>query len=621
MIQFENVSKSFPTGDLFTNVNLGIKSGMRAGLIGKNGSGKTTLLKMMLGDEQQDSGNIKKMKGLTIGYLAQEITVGTERSILEEVLASYPEAHELEKKILSLSEAISKSPGDKKLSMELGDAQNNFDAIGGWSLEKNAKKILSGLGFKEDQFLKQMEKFSGGWRMRVALASILLQKPDILFLDEPTNHLDLDATIWLEKFLSEWKGGMVVISHDRTFLDRSINTIIEIDLKRVRLFHGNYSEFVKSKDLEVQQQRNAYKNQQKEIKDTERFIERFRYKNTKATQVQSRIKRLDKMEKLEMPSEDNISFVLNIPQTERSPLKIVSCIGVKKDYGDVKVFDHLDFIVERGFKIGLVGVNGAGKSTLMKLLSGKEKPTKGSVVYGPEIKVGYYAQHQLETLEPKDTVYETISRISSGWTENEIRTYLGSFLFSGEEITKYVSVLSGGERARLALAKMLVLPVNILFLDEPTNHLDMTSRTIIEMALAKYKGSIVCISHDRHFLNKVTNMTCEIERGTVNTYQGNYEYYEWKKNSLIQNNPVKTVLKSELNKKNDYQEQKKIKNRLAWINKRFLAIEEEMKKLNLDILDPKNMSDAVVLQKSLDSIKDLENEYLDLIQEKEEKEL
>ena len=621
MIQFENVSKSFPTGDLFTNVNLGIKSGMRAGLIGKNGSGKTTLLKMMLGDEQQDSGNIKKMKGLTIGYLAQEITVGTERSILEEVLASYPEAHELEKKILSLSEAISKSPGDKKLSMELGDAQNNFDAIGGWSLEKNAKKILSGLGFKEDQFLKQMEKFSGGWRMRVALASILLQKPDILFLDEPTNHLDLDATIWLEKFLSEWKGGMVVISHDRTFLDRSINTIIEIDLKRVRLFHGNYSEFVKSKDLEVQQQRNAYKNQQKEIKDTERFIERFRYKNTKATQVQSRIKRLDKMEKLEMPSEDSISFVLNIPQTERSPLKIVSCIGVKKHYEDVKVFDHLDFIVERGFKIGLVGVNGAGKSTLMKLLSGKEKPTKGSVVYGPEIKVGYYAQHQLETLEPKDTVYETISRISSGWTENEIRTYLGSFLFSGEEITKYVSVLSGGERARLALAKMLVLPVNILFLDEPTNHLDMTSRTIIEMALAKYKGSIVCISHDRHFLNKVTNMTCEIERGTVNTYQGNYEYYEWKKNSLIQNNAVKTVLKSELNKKNDYQEQKKIKNRLAWINKRFLAIEEEMKKLNLDILDPKNMSDALVLQKSLDSIKDLENEYLDLIQEKEEKEL
>jgi ATP-binding cassette subfamily F protein 3 len=294
---------------------------------------------------------------------------------------------------------------------------------------------------------------------------------------------------------------------------------------------------------------------------------------------------------------------------------------VKKDYGDVKVFDHLDFIVERGFKIGLVGVNGAGKSTLMKLLSGKEKPTKGSVVYGPEIKVGYYAQHQLETLEPKDTVYETISRISSGWTENEIRAYLGSFLFSGEEITKYVSVLSGGERARLALAKMLVLPVNILFLDEPTNHLDMTSRTIIEMALAKYKGSIVCISHDRHFLNKVTNMTCEIERGTVNTYQGNYEYYEWKKNSLIQNNAVKTVLKSELNKKNDYQEQKKIKNRLAWINKRFLAIEEEMKKLNLDILDPKNMSDALVLQKSLDSIKDLENEYLDLIQEKEEKEL
>ena len=618
MIQFENVSKSFPTGDLFTNVNLGIKGGMRAGLIGKNGSGKTTLLKMMLGHEHQDSGNIKKTKGLTIGYLAQEITVGTDRSILEEVLASYPEAYELERKMLSLSEAISKDPEDKRLALELGEAQTSFDAIGGWSLEKDAKKILSGLGFKEEQFLKQMEKFSGGWRMRVALASILLQKPDILFLDEPTNHLDLDATIWLEKFLSEWKGGMVVISHDRTFLDRSINTIIEIDLKRIRLFQGNYSEFMKSKDLEIQQQRNAYKNQQKEIKDTERFIERFRYKNTKATQVQSRIKKLDKMEKVEMPSEDNTSLALNIPQPERSPLKIVSCMDVKKDYGEVKVFSDLDLIVERGNKIGLVGVNGAGKSTLMKLLAGIEKPTEGSVAYGPEIKVGYYAQHQLETLESKDTVVETISKISSGWTENEIRTYLGSFLFSGEEITKYVSVLSGGERARLALARMLVLPVNILFLDEPTNHLDMTSRTIIEMALEKYQGSIVCISHDRHFLNKVTNMTCEVEGGTVNTYQGNYEYYEWKKNSLLKKDPIPTVLKKEINKKNNYQERKKLKNRLAWINKRFLSIEEEMSNLNLDILDPKNMSDADVLQNRLDTLKDLEKEYFDLINEKEE---
>ena len=389
MIQLESVSKSYPNGLLFSNVNLYIKRGMRIGLVGQNGSGKTTLFRLMFGEENQDSGNIQKEKSLTIGYLEQEIITGTGRSIIEEVLASYPEAAETEKLMMSLSNAVKDDPNNNSLINKLGEVQNKYEAIGGWTLEKNAKKILGGLGFRDLQFHEPMESFSGGWRMRVALASILLQEPDIIFLDEPTNHLDLEATIWLEDFLTEWKGAMMVISHDRAFLDRSVNHIIEIDLKKVNIYHGNYSDYVKEKHIRIEQQRGAYKNQQKQIKDTERFIERFRYKNTKATQVQSRVKQLDKMNLIEEPTVDRAVMNLMIPQPNRSPLKVASCINVKKEYGNNRVFDDLDFDVERGQKIGLVGYNGAGKSTLLKMLAGVEKVTQGEVRYGNDIKIAY----------------------------------------------------------------------------------------------------------------------------------------------------------------------------------------------------------------------------------------
>ena len=302
MIRLENMSKSFPDGDLFNHVNIFIKRGMRIGLVGPNGSGKTTLLRIMLGKESPDSGSIQVDKSTTIGYLAQDIVAGTGRSILEEVLNTYPEVRDLEGKILSLSEAISKDHNNMELINKLGDAQHRFESLGGWNLEDKAKKILSGLGFSDEKFTQPMDVFSGGWRMRVALASILLQEPDILFLDEPTNHLDLEATIWLELFLSNWRGGLVMISHDRSFLDRSINNILEIDLKKITLYHGNYTKFTEEKALRMEQHKNAYRNQQKQIKDTERFIERFRSKNTKATQVQSRVKMLYKLEMIEAPT-------------------------------------------------------------------------------------------------------------------------------------------------------------------------------------------------------------------------------------------------------------------------------------------------------------------------------
>ncbi len=617
MIRLENISKSFPDGDLFNHVNIFIKRGMRIGLVGPNGSGKTTLLRIMLGKESPDSGSIQVDKSITIGYLAQDIVAGTGRSILEEVLDTYPEVRDLEGKILSLSEAISKDHNNMELINKLGDAQHRFESLGGWNLEDKAKKILSGLGFSDEKFTQPMDVFSGGWRMRVALASILLQEPDILFLDEPTNHLDLEATIWLELFLSNWRGGLVMISHDRAFLDRSINNILEIDLKKITLYYGNYTKFTEEKALRMEQHKNAYRNQQKQIKDTERFIERFRSKNTKATQVQSRVKMLDKLEKIEAPTEQKHSMHLRLPQPKRLPLNVVSCRNVTKHYGNIEVFNNMDMLVERGQKIGLVGHNGAGKSTLLKMLAGVESVSSGAIRMGSNIDRAYYAQHQLETLDPDDTVIESIQKVSSGWSETEMRTYLGSFMFSGDEIEKYVKVLSGGEKARVALARMLVEPSHLLLLDEPTNHLDMMTRNVVERALIQFSGSIVCISHDRHFLNNVTNLTCEVGGGDIRLFEGNYEYYAWKKQEEKSEETFSRTVKVERKGKSDYKERKKTRNRLAWIEKRFKVIEKEINEQRGITQDSSTGDDYELLQKAMGIMNRLENEYLELMEEQE----
>ena len=617
MIRLENMSKSFPDGDLFNHVNIFIKRGMRIGLVGPNGSGKTTLLRIMLGKESPDSGSIQVDKSITIGYLAQDIVAGTGRSILEEVLNTYPEVRDLEGKILTLSEAISKDHNNMELINKLGDAQHRFESLGGWNLEDKAKKILSGLGFSDEKFTQPMDVFSGGWRMRVALASILLQEPDILFLDEPTNHLDLEATIWLELFLSNWKGGLVMISHDRAFLDRSINNILEIDLKKITLYYGNYTKFTEEKALRMEQHKNAYRNQQKQIKDTERFIERFRSKNTKATQVQSRVKMLDKLEKIEAPTEQKHTMNLRLPQPKRLPLNVASCRNVTKHYGNIEVFNNMDMLVERGQKIGLVGHNGAGKSTLLKMLAGVESVSSGAIRMGSNIDRAYYAQHQLETLDPDDTVFESIQKISPGWSETEMRTYLGSFMFSGDEIEKYVKVLSGGEKARVALARMLVEPSHLLLLDEPTNHLDMMTRNVVERALIQFSGSIVCISHDRHFLNNVTNLTCEVGGGGIRLFEGNYEYYAWKKQEEKSEKTFSRTVKVERKGKSDYKERKKTRNRLAWIEKRFKVIEKEINEQRGITQDSSTGDDYELLQKAMGIMNRLENEYLELMEEQE----
>ena len=619
MIYIDSLAKSYHDKYIFSDVNLVIKKGMRIGLVGANGSGKSTFLKILLGKEDFDSGKVQTDKKISVGHLPQDIISGANSSVLEETLKSFPNLKTIEKELNSLRKKIKDNPENKLAIKRIGELQDTFEAIGGWTIEAKANKILGGLGFDENQIKEKVSTLSGGWRMRVVLASILLKNPDIIFLDEPTNHLDLEATIWLEKFLKEWKGGLVLISHDRTFLDKSVNHILEIELKKVFLFKGNYSSYQKEKLTRMEQHRNAYDNQQKQIKDTERFIERFRYNNKKASQVQSRLKYLKKLKKIE-PIEDNKKLLnLVIPQKDRSPLKIISCKNVDKSYGENIVFKNLNFTVERTQKIGLVGSNGAGKSTLLKLLAEVIKPNLGEIVKINNVGVAYYAQHQLELLKSSDSIFDSVSNISNGVSETEVRTYLGSFLFSGDDIKKNISVLSGGEKARVALARMLIEPADLLLLDEPTNHLDINSRAVLENALKKYRGSIVCISHDRHFLNKVTNLTCEVKGGKIKTYSGNYDYYNWKINN--ENNiPIKGDNESKegsLNK-NNYKIKKKNKNRITWIGRRFGQIEKEIELARAIIQNKENQDDYILLQEKIEEIEKLESEYLNLIDEKDD---
>lgn len=619
MINIDSVWKEFPDKTLFENISFKLSEGMRVGLVGPNGAGKSTLLKLILGLESPDKGTVKVDKGASIGYLPQEIIVGSDQSIIEEVLNAYPEVSRLEAEIYEVGEAIAVDYSNEKLLEKLNDLQEEFERIDGWRIEDNAKKILSGLGFKDDQFHMPFNTFSGGWRMRVLLAGILLKKPNFLFMDEPTNHLDLEAIIWLEEFLSKWKGGLIMISHDRQFLDKSINNVLELDRGTATVFVGNYSRYVEIKEERHILQESAFKNQQKKIAHTEQFIDRFRYKSTKSKQVQSRIKQLEKLDKVKAPESKNSKIRLNIPQPARGPLKVMDLKDIAKSYGDNVVYENLNLVIERGEKIGLVGPNGAGKTTLLKMLAGEERPSSGELIYGSDVKVHYFAQHQLEVLDEESTIYKTISSISGGWSETQIRSYLGAFLFSGDTILKKVRVLSGGEKSRLAMARMLVEPAHLLLLDEPTNHLDMQSRDIIEFALKNYEGTLVCISHDRHFLNAVTNHTLEVNSGKITTFNGNYDYYLWKvKNDLKENGRAnKNTISDKSDKKQAFRDKKKKNNRQRKVRDRVAKIEIELENVNLELVSPELATDFEKIQSLQNSQNTLETELLELLEEQE----
>ena len=619
MITVESISKEFPDKTLFKNLSIKLNEGMRVGLVGPNGAGKSTLLKILLGQEAPDEGKINRSPTTSIGYLPQEIIAGNENTILNETLAGLPELSILENEIHSINEKLVNDPNNGTLLNKLSNLQSEFELLGGWDIEKKAKTILSGLGFSSAQFSEPFKSFSGGWRMRCYLASILLKEPNYLFLDEPTNHLDLEAIIWMEDFLSSWNGSLIMISHDRSFLDKSINNILELNQGTSTLYKGNYSEYVDKREINIKHNNKTYENQQKEIAQTEKFIERFRAKNTKAKQVKSKIKQLEKIKKVELIVDKSKIMKMKIPQPGRSPLKIITMANINKSYDQNLVYDNLNLTIERGQKIALVGENGSGKSTLLKMLAGKEKPTSGMLDYGPKVKFHYFAQHQVEDLDLNMTVYETIFSISKGWTESEIRTYLGSFLFTKDSVQKKVKVLSGGEKSRLALARLLVEPVHLLLLDEPTNHLDIKSRDVMESALQYYAGTMVCISHDRHFLNTVTNLTIEVNDGAIKSYQGNYDYYSWKKtneNSKSTNHDNKPA--NPIIKKNPYKERKAQRSAYNKLKKQFSNIELSLEEINANLISNDISSDHEKLNELITKRNDLEIKYLDTLEKIEE---
>ena len=619
MITVESISKEFPDKTLFKNLSIKLNEGMRVGLVGPNGAGKSTLLKILLGQEAPDEGKINRSPTTSIGYLPQEIIAGNENTILNETLAGLPELSILENEIHSINEKLINDPNNGTLLNKLSNLQSEFEQLGGWDIEKKAKTILSGLGFSSAQFSEPFKSFSGGWRMRCYLASILLKEPNYLFLDEPTNHLDLEAIIWMEDFLSSWNGSLIMISHDRSFLDKSINNILELNQGTSTLYKGNYSEYVDKREINIKHNNKTYENQQKEIAQTEKFIERFRAKNTKAKQVKSKLKQLEKIKKVELIVDKSKIMKMKIPQPGRSPLKIITMTNINKSYDQNLVYDNLNLTIERGQKIALVGENGSGKSTLLKMLAGKEKPTSGMLDYGPKVKFHYFAQHQVEDLDLHMTVYETIFSISKGWTESEIRTYLGSFLFTKDSVQKKVKVLSGGEKSRLALARLLVEPVHLLLLDEPTNHLDIKSRDVMESALQYYAGTMVCISHDRHFLNTVTNLTIEVNDGAIKSYQGNYDYYSWKKtneNSKSTNHDNKPA--NPIIKKNPYKERKAQRSAYNKLKKQFSNIELSLEEINANLSSNDISSDHEKLNELIRKRNDLEIKYLDTLEKIEQ---
>jgi len=534
MITLNHVQKQFGSKVIFKDCSLQIGVRDRLGLIGPNGSGKTTLFRLILGEESVDEGEILIAKGVKIGYLPQEVISFKGNTVLDEVLKSLTSITSLQDKMKILEEELSSIQDPKKqerLANEYGKLQERYTLLGGYGLEAEAKRILQGLGFKEMDFDRFTDELSGGWLMRIALVKILLQSPDLLLLDEPTNHLDLGSLIWLEEFLANYPGAMIIVSHDRVFLNHLIDRIAEIEGQKIDLYYGDYDHYLEEKEARIQILEATYKTQQRKIGQTERFIERFRAKNTKSSQVQSRIKMLEKIERIELPDKKK-EIRFRFPAPARSGHKVVEVKNLHKRYGETVVYRGIDLALYRGDKVALVGPNGAGKSTLLKILAGVLDFEEGDVVLGKDVTRAYFAQHQFDLLRPENTVFEELLSVATDESQTELRTILGTFLFSGDEIEKKVSVLSGGEKSRLILAKMLLKPANFLLFDEPTSHLDIPSRNVLEMALKQFQGTICLITHDRHLINEIANKVVDIDKGIPHLYSGNYEYYLYKKQQI-----------------------------------------------------------------------------------------
>ncbi len=532
MIQLSGAGKRYGHKLLFEDADWLITPESRIGLVGANGTGKSTVMKILAGSESLDYGTISRAKGISTGYLPQDGLTITGQTIFAECMSVFAELHAFEKEMEALTRSMSeldhKSPEYSNVADRYQRLEHEFVARDGYTLEAQVGQVLTGLGFRRDDWTRQTEEFSGGWQMRIALAKLLLQKPNLLLLDEPTNHLDLEARNWLEEYLTTYPYAYVIISHDRYFLDITVKRIVEIWNKQMHFYAGNYDQYLAGKAARKEQLESAYKTQHDRIEQLEVFINRFRYTATKAKQVQSRIKELEKMERIQIPEEEK-TVHFSFPQPKPSGRIVAEFANVAKSYGDHKVFQNVNFIIERGERIALVGVNGAGKSTLIKLLAQQEKLSAGEYKLGHEVHLDYFAQDQYKELDPEARILDDLGELSGASTQTELRSLLGCFLFSGDDVFKRIGVLSGGERNRYALLKMLLHPANFLLLDEPTNHLDLRAKDVLLEALMKYTGTVVFVSHDRYFIDKLATRVFEIGDGKVEIYPGNYEDYLWRK--------------------------------------------------------------------------------------------
>lgn len=609
MLNIHNLSVSFQGEYLFEDLTFRLGNGDRIGLIGKNGAGKSTMLKILAKEMDPDSGQIAADKNLSIGFLKQDIDFVLGRTVLEEAYEAFKEIKTLEAKIDNINHQLVErtdyeSEFYHQLMVDLNEIQHQYEIIGGYNYQGETEKILQGLGFKREDFNKLTDTFSGGWRMRIELAKLLLQNNDILLLDEPTNHLDIESIIWLEGFLKNYIGAVVIVSHDKMFLDNVTNRTIEISLGRIYDYKKPYSEYLVLRNELKTQQLASQKNQQKQIEQTEKLIEKFRAKASKATMAQSLIKKLDRIDRIEVDEDDNSVMTLNFPISVVPGKVVIEAHHIGKQYGDLQVLKNIDLIIERDSKTAFVGQNGQGKSTLAKIIVG-ELRHEGKLKLGHNVQIGYFAQNQAEYLDGSKTVLDTMIDAANEKNRSKVRDILGSFLFRGEEAEKYVRVLSGGERNRLALAKLMLQPFNVLVMDEPTNHLDIKSKNVLKEALKRFEGTLILVSHDRDFLQGLTNKVYEFKDQKIKEYLGDIDFYLEQRNvenlREVEKRDVITEQPKESNKQS-YDDQKKSKslnNRLSNVEAQISQHEKEIKSMDVELATnyDKTVSDSKFFDK------------------------
>ena len=633
MLNIHNLSISFQGDYLFEEIAFKLSSGDRIGLIGKNGAGKSTLLKILSKELEPDSGQIAAEKNLSIGFLKQDIDFVFGRTVLEEAYQAFQDIIKLESKIDDINHQLVvrtdyESDGYHQLMIDLNEIQHQYEILGGYNYQGETEKILQGLGFKREDFNKLTDTFSGGWRMRIELAKLLLQNNDILLLDEPTNHLDIESIIWLENFLKNYNGAVVIVSHDKMFLDNVTNRTIEISLGRIYDYNKPYSKFLILRNEIKEQQLAAQKNQAKQIEQTEKLIEKFRAKASKASMAQSLIKKLDRIDRIEVDEDDNSTMSLNFPVSITPGKVVVEAHRISKNYGDLQVLKNIDLLIERDSKTAFVGQNGQGKSTLAKIIV-QELKHEGHLKLGHNVQIGYFAQNQAEYLDGSKTVLDTMIDAANEKNRSKVRDILGAFLFRGDEVDKYVRVLSGGERNRLALAKLLLQPFNVLVMDEPTNHLDIKSKNVLKEALKKFEGTLILVSHDRDFLQGLTNKVYEFKDHKLKEYLGDIDYYLEQRNvESLREVEKRNVIKQQPKESNkqSFEEQKKLKslnNKLSSIESKISTLEKEIKSIDVELAtnydkvvsDPKFFD---IYQTKKDNLKTLMSEW-ETIQEELER--